>query len=351
VLDKWTLFDNLNAFLNMAAVYLIKNVTPRVYLSENPYPLFKDGIDYFMIMVLCVSWMRFFLYFLVIRKISKLLLTLTSMIKDTMYFMLIVFCFILIMTSVFTTLYQDTNPQLYGSMTITVRTLYDASLAIISYEKMENRILSYSVLIIFYVFMANILLMNFLIAILTTTYEQMKEKGVFFYKVNLFQYCERFLPAFNNRAYGEFTLHPPPLTYLVFPFSFFMLSKRTVDCLTTFFALFMHWIENILVLLVFLFYSVMLTPFTFLKTFYHFSKFTKGFFRIFMFALWAVIGFPMSMFLVLRDVGYMIGMMSFHQGCKYGIMDEKVDTELPDEVKLYVINEIRCSVINIFKTI
>lgn len=263
-------------------------------------------------MVLCVSWLRFFLYFLVVRKISKLLLTLTSMIKDTMYFMLIVFCFILIMTSVFTTLYQDTNPDLFGSMSITVRTLYDASLAIISYDDMEDRILSYSCLIIFYVFMANILLMNFLIAILTTTYELMKEKGVFFYKVNLFSYCERFLPAFNNRTYGEFTLHPPPLTYLVFPFSFFMLSKKTVGFLTNFFALFMHWIENILVLIVFFFYSLVLTPITFLKTFFHFSKFSKGLYRIFLFFLWAVIGYPMSLFLVLRDVGYLIAMMSFH---------------------------------------
>jgi hypothetical protein len=186
VLDKWTALDTINAFSNMSAIYLIQWVTPRIYLTSNPEPDLKDGVDYFMIMVLCVSWIRFFIYFLVVRKISKLLLTLTSMIKDTMYFMLIVFCFILIMTSVFTTLYQDTNPGLFGSMTITVRTLYDASLAVISYEEMDDRILSYSCLIIFYVFMSNILLMNFLIAILSTTYELMKEKGVFFYKVNLF---------------------------------------------------------------------------------------------------------------------------------------------------------------------
>ena len=93
--------DSCSAILNIVAVQIIQKVPPETYLK----PKMKDLIDYFMILVLCVAWLRFFVYFLVVRSISKLLLTLLAMIGDTLSFMFIVCCFILIMASVFTTLY------------------------------------------------------------------------------------------------------------------------------------------------------------------------------------------------------------------------------------------------------
>ena len=89
----------------------------------------KSIVDYFMIFVLGISWLRFFVYFLVVRSISKLLLTLVAMIWDTISFMFIVCCFILIMASVFTTLYQDVNPDKFAGLALTVRTLFNAALA------------------------------------------------------------------------------------------------------------------------------------------------------------------------------------------------------------------------------
>jgi hypothetical protein len=44
---------------------------------------------------------------------------------------------------------------------------------------MGNREVSYSILQVAYVFLGNILLMNYLIAILSTTYDNMKETGIF----------------------------------------------------------------------------------------------------------------------------------------------------------------------------
>ena len=86
------------------------------------------------------------------------------------------------------------------------------------YESMPGREISYSCLIIFHVFVANILLMNYLIAILSTTYDGMKQNGVFKYKVALYTYSERFIAAFRDRDYGEFVLYPPPLTYIALLF-------------------------------------------------------------------------------------------------------------------------------------
>lgn len=99
--DKWTIMDTASALLNIIAVVLIQEINPATFL----FPKRKDLVDYFMLLVLCVSWLRFFSYFLVVRSISKLLLTLIEMIGDTLSFLFLVSCFILIMSSVFATLY------------------------------------------------------------------------------------------------------------------------------------------------------------------------------------------------------------------------------------------------------
>lgn len=62
-LDKWSIMDGISAILNLAAVQVIKNVTVDNMLD----PFIKDSLDYFMIVVLAFSWIRFFMYFLVIR--------------------------------------------------------------------------------------------------------------------------------------------------------------------------------------------------------------------------------------------------------------------------------------------
>mmetsp|Transcript_28235 Transcript_28235/g.21107 ORF Transcript_28235/g.21107 Transcript_28235/m.21107 type:complete len:101 (-) Transcript_28235:64-366(-) len=100
------------------------------------------------------------------------------------------------MGSIFTTLYQDTNEDKYGGLAATIRTLFNDAMAVFSYEGMEGREISHTLLTIFTVFFANILLLNYLIAILSTTYEKMRESGVFRYKCNLYSYCERYMIAF-----------------------------------------------------------------------------------------------------------------------------------------------------------
>jgi len=93
--------DLASALLNMGAVFLITYIDPVTLLD----PYYRDLVNDFMILVLLVSWMRFFTYFLVIKTISKLILTLIHMILDTISFMFIICCCILILTSVFTTLF------------------------------------------------------------------------------------------------------------------------------------------------------------------------------------------------------------------------------------------------------
>ena len=87
-LDKWTVADFFSAIFNMAAVFLITYIDPEILTIA----YYRDWVNNFMIFVLCVSWLRFFTYFLVIKMISKLLLTLVHMILDTISFMFIIIC-------------------------------------------------------------------------------------------------------------------------------------------------------------------------------------------------------------------------------------------------------------------
>lgn len=175
-----------------------------------------------MIVIVIMSWIRFFSYFLIIKSISKLLMTLVRMIQDTVSFMFIVCCFLLISSSIFTTLFQGAAPEMYGSMTLSLRTLFDAMLG--NYNQIEVKAfeLSHSVLLICHLLVANIFLLNYLIAILSTVYELMMEKGDFAYKTNRYQYIEKYSIAMRDKwGYEELVIYPPPLNYLtifVLPF-------------------------------------------------------------------------------------------------------------------------------------
>ena len=114
--------DTLCGVLNVIAVNLISYIKPSSLLETST----KDALDYFMLFVLCVCWLRFFTFFLVIRNLSKLLLIVVNMLRDTISFMFILICFILIMSSIFTTLYQDLYPDTFGGLALSARFLWDA---------------------------------------------------------------------------------------------------------------------------------------------------------------------------------------------------------------------------------
>ena len=338
--------DSLSAFLNIFAVQLIERVKPSDLLTSAK----KDVVDYFMIFVLSVCWLRFFTYFLVIRDISKLLLILVAMIGDTLAFMFIVCCFILIMSSIFTTLYQDVNPDKFGGLAASSRALFDATIGSFDYSNMGDRELSFSILQIVFVFFGNILLLNYLIAILSTTYENMKQTGIFKYKVNLYQYCERFMIAFEEKAYGEIVLHPPPLSYISMIMMPFVWSSFLMTHVTKWFSYMMHWLENVFFALGFLFLEIFLLPLAYLKVLMNLLSNSLSILKALInCAVWMIIGIPVLLFLVLRDVGYLLKILFYHNGCRASRPEEKEEEQIPVEERERVYNETRNTVIALYK--
>lgn len=257
------------------------------YLNQE----YKDYVDYYMLLVMITSWARFFIYFLLEKAISKLLLTLVEMVGDTLSFLLLIGCYILVQASIFTTLYQDQLPANYGSMILSFRTLFDAGLAVYSYKGMESEEVVHSSLLVLHVFLTNVLLLNYLIAILSTTYENMQQSGIFKYKVNLYQYCERYMRAFDEGEIGEMILHPPPMSVfsaMLLPFSIHpKLFKRASKV----FSYLMYWCENIVLMNAFLLYELLILFITYFKVYLNILRASEGLFtKIFYVGVWMVLG-------------------------------------------------------------
>lgn len=121
-LDKWTIIDLLCSFFNIICFNVIGKTKPETIIDPDK----KMTLDYYVIAVVIVSWLRFFGYFLVIQSISKLLSTLIKMVFDAVSFVLIMSSYLLMMGTVFTTLFSTPFPDAYGSISISLRTLFDA---------------------------------------------------------------------------------------------------------------------------------------------------------------------------------------------------------------------------------
>src|SRR5438105_1318699 len=87
-------------------------------------------------MTFCIAldWLRITVYFLVVTKISKYILTLYEMLFNMAAFIFIFVCYLLLMACVFSTLFQDSNPRQYRGVFMAMRVIYDASLCVYSYQ-------------------------------------------------------------------------------------------------------------------------------------------------------------------------------------------------------------------------
>jgi hypothetical protein len=102
--DIWLFFDIISGAVNIAAFNIIGGATPDEILDINGI---KRYYDYYMILVLVISWLRFFSYFLVIKSVSKVTITLFYMLYETVSFLVILSFYLILMTTVFATMFRD----------------------------------------------------------------------------------------------------------------------------------------------------------------------------------------------------------------------------------------------------
>lgn len=99
--DKYLTLDFTFSTVNYLVFQYIV-VLPVSYILDNEK---KDTLDIMVVTVLMLNWSRFFVLFLVIPSVSKMLLTLISMLVDVGPFTLIMICYMIFASQVFQTQY------------------------------------------------------------------------------------------------------------------------------------------------------------------------------------------------------------------------------------------------------
>ena len=111
------------------------------------------------------------------------------------------------------------------------------------------------------VLLANVFLLNYLVAILSTAYENSLEQGDFAYKQNKYKYIERYSNAMKDEnGYAELVVHPPLVNFLIVLLIPAMFKKENMQRSSATFSKFIFWIENIVYVLALLMYELFLVP-------------------------------------------------------------------------------------------
>lgn len=115
--------------------------------------------------------------------------------------------------------------------------------------------LSHSIVYMVTVFVGNIFLLNYMIALINTVYTTMIDNGDFYAIRFSYQFVSKYIKALGEKnGYEKLILFPPPLNLFCIPLIIFSPNpaavKKISDVMTTIF----FWAENIGYIIVFMIY-------------------------------------------------------------------------------------------------
>ena len=119
------------------------------------------------------------------------------MVIQSMSFVMMTMAYIVLMIPIFQILFQE-DTIMYVDRIITFRTLFDTMLGNYGYSVTGEDEYLHVCVLIFHIFVSNIFLLNYLIAILSTVYEDMAPLGDFSYKSSKYKYIERYNVAMQD---------------------------------------------------------------------------------------------------------------------------------------------------------
>ncbi len=95
----------------------------------------------------------------------------------------------------------------------------------------------------------------------------------------------------EKNGYDELILLPPPLNYLLLPLILISPFPKLMRKCSTFFKQFIFWIENLFLVIAYLLYFMMLSPYIYIKKLFLIITKIKGFLVILTYAVgWIFIG-------------------------------------------------------------
>jgi len=155
----------------------------------------KVWYNLIMLFMVAATWMRIMGLSFVIPSLSKLLLTLTAMLSSATTFICIILGYLLVTATIFKALFQESSIA-YIDFLFSIRSMFDYMMGMYVYEVEKEYVIVHTLLLWVHIYIANIFLLNYLVAILSTVYEEMLENGEFAFKVMKYQFIERYNIAF-----------------------------------------------------------------------------------------------------------------------------------------------------------
>ena len=170
-----------------------------------------------------------------------------------------------------------------------------------------------------HVFIANIFLMNYLIAILSAVYNIMIEEGEFSYKKKKYQFIEKYsIPLRDQFGYAELVIHPPPVNAFLFILLPFSIRKGSMKVMGECFSKLIFWVENFFYILGFFIYEISLVPLIYFRVLYNIIR-VSGIVMLFPLVLiWFATGLFVLLFGVFKDTFYFVMIL-----CNYQIKQDR----------------------------
>lgn len=121
------------------------------------------------------------------------------------------------------------------------------------------------------------------------------------------------MTAFNDRAFGEIILHPPPLSYFSSVMVLFIFNRKGMEWISKCFSYFMFWFENIFGILAFVVFEIVICPIAYAKIWINIIRNSMGIINtIVNCIIWLFVGIFIMLFLLVRDLSYLIIILSYH---------------------------------------
>ena len=230
--DYWTMYDCLTSLINMVNIILITStVNPSLFgISTETVKAniiyYNRSLKYFIALVVSINWIRAVIFFYCLRGTSSLLVTLVLMIKSTLNFLIIISGYLLITTTLFYFIFYSTedsnaDPRNFNTFTLTLNFLFDAMVSNFNHPNFSlnndydiiNR-----VLLIIHIFISNVLLLNYLVAVLMVVFNYVMIEPAekeFNLRNSVYYFSRRYDAAMHDEYYGNLILIQPPLNFLL----------------------------------------------------------------------------------------------------------------------------------------
>lgn len=140
-----------------------------------------------MVLIVFATWYRMVMVLLIMDSYSVLLMTIMKMMGSVIYFFALLIYYLLMMGLIALAVFGDFSAE-YKDLQQSIRTMFDCMMGSHGWGNVPISDVGFDWVHTFFwfihIYISNIFLLNYMVAILATVYSQMQEIGIFSWNVN-----------------------------------------------------------------------------------------------------------------------------------------------------------------------